>query len=51
MWHVTWKQVNKGDFRVLVVMNQIDTLTPSPFFGHNLCFKYSNGMIKPISDI
>ncbi len=26
-----------------MVGNQIGTLIPSVFFGHNLCFKYSNG--------
>jgi len=28
-----------------------DTLTPSLSFGHNLCFKFSNGSCKPILDI
>jgi hypothetical protein len=31
--------------------NQIDILTPTPSFGHNLCFKYSNGTWEPILDI
>jgi len=26
-------------------------LTPNHFFGHNLCFKYSNGTCEPILDI
>jgi hypothetical protein len=51
MWHATFMQINNGNFRLLVVDNQIDTLTPSPSFGHNLCFKYSNGKSKPILDI
>jgi hypothetical protein len=34
-----------------MVKSQIDNLIPNPSFGHNLCFKYSNGMWKPILDI
>jgi hypothetical protein len=34
-----------------VVESQIGNLTPNPFFGHNLCFKYSNGSCEPILDI
>jgi hypothetical protein len=34
-----------------VVGSQIGTLTPNPYFGHNLCFKYLNGTCKPILDI
>jgi hypothetical protein len=34
-----------------VVGSQIGTLTLDPSFGHNLCFKYSNGTCEPISDI
>jgi hypothetical protein len=37
MWHATCTQVHHGDSQ--------------PFFDHNLCFKYSNGMCEPISDI
>jgi hypothetical protein len=51
MWHATFMQINKGNSQLLVVKNQIDTLTPSISFGHNLCFKYSNGKSKPILDI
>jgi hypothetical protein len=51
MWHTTFMQVNQGNSRLLVVESQIDTLTPSPSFGHNLCFKYSNGKSKPILNI
>jgi len=46
MWHVF-----KGDSRFLVVENQNGILTLKPYFGHNLCFKYSNGSCKPISNI
>jgi hypothetical protein len=34
-----------------VVRSQIGSLTPNLSFGHNLCFKYSNGSCKPILDI
>jgi hypothetical protein len=34
-----------------MVGSQIGTLTRGPSFGHNLCFKYSNGSWEPISDI
>jgi hypothetical protein len=51
MWHITYTQGNEGDSRLLVVESQIDNLTPDPSFGHNLCFKYSNGSCKPILNI
>jgi hypothetical protein len=34
-----------------VVGSQIGNLTPSPSFGHNLCFRCPNGSCEPISDI
>ncbi len=34
-----------------MVRSQIGTLTPDPSLGHNLCFKYSNGMHELILDI
>jgi hypothetical protein len=51
MWHATCTQVNQGDSRLLVGENQIGTLTPNLFLNHNLCFNYSNGSCKLISDI
>ncbi len=51
MWHATWMQVNQGDPQLLVIENQIDTLTYDLSFGHNFCFKYSNGSCEPILDI
>jgi len=51
MSHATCTQVNRGNFRLLVVRSQIANLTPGPSFGHNLCFKCSNGWCKPILDI
>jgi hypothetical protein len=37
-------------FQLLMVESQIGNLTFSPSFGHNLCFKYSNGSCNPILD-
>ncbi len=34
-----------------MVGNQIANLTPSPFFGNNLCFKCPNGSCEPILNI
>jgi hypothetical protein len=51
MWHATCTQVNKGDSQLLMVGSQIGNLTPDPFFGHNLCFKYLNGSYEPILNI
>jgi hypothetical protein len=51
MSHVTCTQGNRGDSWLLVVESQITYLTPDPYFGHNLCFKCSNGSCKPILDI
>jgi hypothetical protein len=51
MWHITCMQVNQSDSKLLVVESQIGSLTPGPSFGHNLCFKYSNGTCEPILDI
>ncbi len=34
-----------------MVENQISNLIFDPSFDHNLCFKYSNGMCKPILDM
>jgi hypothetical protein len=51
IWHATCTQVNQGNSRLLVVGNQIGNLTPNPSFGHNLCFRFSNGSCKPILDI
>jgi hypothetical protein len=51
MWHATCMQVNWGDSWLLMDASQIDNLTPDPYFGHNLCFKYPNGSCEPILDI
>ncbi len=51
MWHATYKHVFQGNFQLLMVGNQIGTLTLSPYFGHNLWFKCSNGSCEPILDI
>jgi hypothetical protein len=51
MWHVTCTYENLGDSSLLMVVNQIANLTLDLFFGHNLCFKYSNGLCEPILNI
>jgi len=51
MWYTTYTQVNQSDSWLLMFGNQIASLTLGPSFGHNLCFKYSFGMCKPILDI
>jgi hypothetical protein len=51
MWQATCTQGNRVDSRLLVVKNQIVNSTLGPFFGHNLCFKCSNGWCEPILDI
>jgi len=51
MWHATYTHVLQGNSWLLMGGSQIGTLTPNPSFGHNLCFKYSNGSCKPILDI
>jgi hypothetical protein len=51
MWHITFMQGNQGNFWLLVVGSQIGNLTPDLSFGHNLCFKYSNGSCKTILNI
>jgi len=51
MWHATYTHVIQGDSWFLVIRSQIDTSTPDPSFGHNLCFKYLNESWEPILDI
>jgi hypothetical protein len=51
MLHATCTQGNRGDYQLLVVGNQITNLTPDLSFGHNFCFRCSNGSCKPILDI
>jgi hypothetical protein len=51
MLHVVYRQVNRVDSWLFIVGNQIGILTPSPSFGHNLCFKCPNGRCKPILNI
>jgi len=34
-----------------MVGSQINILITDLSFGHNLCYKYSNGLYKPILDI
>jgi hypothetical protein len=51
IWHTTCMQVNQNDSWLLMVRNQIGSLTPSPSFGHNLCFNYPNGSCESILNI
>jgi hypothetical protein len=50
MLHTTCMHVFQGEYWFLVVRSQIGTLSIGPSFGHNLCFKYSNGLWEPILD-
>ncbi len=51
MSHATWTQGNQVDSRLLMVGSQTANLTPNLSFGHNLCFRCSNGRCEPILDI
>jgi hypothetical protein len=51
MLHATWTQGNRVDSLLLVVGSQIANLTPSPSFGHNLCFRCPHGSCEPNLDI
>jgi len=51
IWHPACMQINQGNSRLLMVGNQIGTLTPGLLGAHNLCFKYSNGTCELILDI
>jgi hypothetical protein len=51
MWHATCKQINQGDSWLLVVGNQIGSLTLDSSFGHKLCSKYPNGSCELVLDI
>jgi hypothetical protein len=49
--HTAWTLRNWVDSRLLVVKNQIASLSPDLSFDHNLCFKYWNGRCEPDLDI
>jgi hypothetical protein len=51
MPHVSYMHAIQSDSQLLVVGNQIDTLTDDPSFGHNLCCRYSNRSCMPILNI
>jgi hypothetical protein len=51
MWDVTFTKGNWSDFWLLMVNSQIGNLAFNLYFGHNLCFKYSNGSCKLILNI
>jgi len=55
MSHVVCSQVFRVDSRLLVVESQnwqiLESSTPGPSFGHNLCFRCPNEQCEPILDI
>jgi hypothetical protein len=51
MSHATCTQGSQGYSRLLMVESQIGNLIHGPSFGHNLWFKYPNGLCNPILDI
>jgi hypothetical protein len=51
MLHTTYTQGNHVDSQLLVVGSQIVNLIPDLSFGHNLCFKCSNGSCEFILNI
>jgi len=51
MSHALYSHVNRVNSRLFLVGSQTGSLTPSPSFGHNLCFKCPNEQCEPILDI
>ncbi len=51
MSYALYNQVNWVNSRLFVIRSQIDSLTPGPSFGHNLCFKCPNEKCEPILEI
>jgi len=51
MWHITCTQGSQGNFWFLMIKSQIDNLTFSHSFGHNLRFNDPNGSCELILDI
>jgi hypothetical protein len=51
MWHAICIDVCHGDSWLLMGRSQIGILIPNLSFGHNFCFKYSNGSCEPILNI
>ncbi len=49
--HFTCTHWNQVDSRILVVGNQIASLTPGLSFDHNLCYKCPNGSCEAILNI
>ncbi len=49
--HFTCMHRDRVDSRLLVVGSQIVSLTPGPYFDHNLCCKCPNGSCEAILDI
>ncbi len=51
IFHVSCTKGNRVDSWLLVVGSQTANFTPGLSFGHNLCYKCSNGQCEPILDI
>jgi hypothetical protein len=51
MLHAACTYIFHGESWLLMDKSQIGTLILDFVFGHNLCFKYSNGSCEPILDI
>jgi len=51
MSHVICSQVNQVDSWLFLIRSQTTNLTPTPSFGHNICFRCPNEQCEPISDI
>jgi hypothetical protein len=51
MLHTLCSQVNQVNSWLFLVGSQIGSLTPSPSFGHNLCFRCPNEQCEPILDM
>jgi hypothetical protein len=51
MLHAICTHGNRVASQLLVVSGQIANLTPDPSFGHNLCFRCSNGRYEPSLNI
>ncbi len=51
MSHISWMQRNWVNSWLLMVGSQIGNLTLDLSFGHNLCYRCSNGQCEPILDI
>jgi hypothetical protein len=51
MWHVTYTHTMKGDYRFLMVKNQLTLRLLAMFLVITCVGKHSNGLCNPILDI